>query len=59
MAIPPPKVTILSPEDCDRAVRHIANLRRARRGSVEEAIRVALEEAVKAWKTRGLGSSNL
>jgi hypothetical protein len=50
--IPPPQLTVSSPEEYERAIKNLAVLKCAKKGSVEEAIRIGLEVAVKAWEAR-------
>lgn len=52
---PPPQLTISSPEEYDRARDQLAQLDHAKRGSVEEAIRVGLIAAINAWRARQEG----
>jgi hypothetical protein len=47
---PPPVTTIMNEEELLSAMRRIPELTDAKKGSIEEAVRISLQRAVEVWK---------
>jgi hypothetical protein len=50
MQVPAPEIIILNADEYRRAVRRVAELRNARKGSIDEAERSGLMAAVAVWE---------